>query len=389
MNTRKTLGGVLIVLSLLALAAAAYLFWGCGQPTISPPTRPAPSAPETPLPTFTPYIHPTPVPTLEASLRVACNAAADLALVDARTESEVARGSCTEHRTQEWKSLRSGDYLLRYVSSDLDYRDERPVTLAAGENEKQVLLPGILEIEPAPMNATVEVDGQIYTGRTRLVYLAPQCPFTATVWVLAQGYEPYGIDLRIVAGTANHRSISLQRLPTPVPPPSTASPPGVTAPPPPPATPVWTVEERVALVQQKLYDSANCTRAENGMGPLPYAAELQGLADEMARAWRDYYLANGPNGFDVAPWQQRFQTVGGFAVPETAGLLLYAPDYYIYMGPDSHWETFDMCDPSCRVHGIFWLRKDNLLQASGVTIGLAPWWDGDVLNAALVFAVRW
>lgn len=125
------------------------------------------------------------------------------------------------------------------------------------------------------------------------------------------------------------------------------------------------------------------------MDPLPYVAEWQGLANEMAGAWRDYYLANGPSGFDASPWKQQFQAMGGDAVYETAGLDLYAPDYYVYLGPESRWETFDMCDPDCPAYGMFRIREDNLLQASGVVIGLAPWWDGDVLNAALVLGMKW
>lgn len=388
MNPRNAIGGILLGLGLVALAAAAYLVGGAGRPAAGTPTRPLPSAAATPLPTFTPYIPPTLTPALGASLRITCNASATLALVDARTGQEVVQGACSPAQAQEWAELRPGSYLLRYDSPDLAYQDERPVELAAGTNAKEVLLPGILEIEPVPANAAVEVDGQAYQGATRLTYPAVQCPFTATVYVSAGGYQEDGRLLQVEAGVRHVYVMALQPWPTAIPPHGTAGPtrPPVTAA---PVTPPWTVDERVALVRQKLYEKVNCWRAEAGLEPLPYVSEWQGLANDHARAWLAYFQQYGPNGFDDSAWRQQFQAAGGDAATSGAGLVLYAPDYYINMAPGSRWETFNMCDPACRMYN-YWLdRQPDLLRSSGVVIGMAPWWDGDVLRAAVTIGVRW
>jgi hypothetical protein len=388
MNTKRAVGGILVVVSLLALAAAACLVWDAGRPAEPPPTRPAPSLAATPLPTFAPYAQPSPLPPAAAGLRVTCNGYAELTLVDVRTGAEAARGSCAAEQAQVWVGLRPGSYLLRYESPDLVYHDERAVELAAGDNAKEVLLPGILEIEPLPPQAEVEVDGQFYTGATRLVYPAAQCPFTATVYVAAAGFQEDARLLRVEAGVRHVYVLALEPQPTAVPPPRTAGPTGVpvTAAPPPPA---WTVEERVALVRQKLYESANCIRSENGLSPLPYLSEWQGMADEYARAWLDYFRQYGPTGMDDTYWKQQFWAVGGGAVRETAGLVLYAPDYYINTAPRARWESFDMCDPTCPQYHYFDPWTQDFLQASGMVVGLVPWQDGDMLKAAVVFGVRW
>jgi hypothetical protein len=183
--------------------------------------------------------------------------------------------------------------------------------------------------------------------------------------------------------------MALIPLPTPIPPPPTV-PPSTR----PPTTPLPTTEpfseaERVELVRTKLYEKVNCWRAEGGMGPVPYLYEWQALADEYARAWRDHYLAHGPEGFDSSPWRSQLQAAGGDGVPDTAGLVLYAPDYYSNTAPKAKWETFDMCDPSVPVYGIFAERQFNTRQISGAAVGLASWWNGDIFKAAVVVVVKW
>ncbi len=249
--------------------------------------------------------------------------------------------------------------------------------LLPGPNERDVLFPGIMDVLPVPVNASLEVDGQQYEGAVRLSYPAAQYPYTATVYASAPGYQEDGRILLAEAGVHHIYVMVLQPLPTP--PPRTAAP-----------TPVpWTVEERVALVRQKLYEKANCWRAENGLSPLPYLWEWQALADDMARGWRDYFLAHGPEGFDETPWRQQFRAAGGDAATSGAGLVLYAPDYYTNMVPGTRWETFDMCDPACPKYYYWYDRHADLPRASGVVIGMAPWWEGDILHAAVIIGLKW
>ena len=403
MNSKSALGGILVVGGLLALVAAACLVIEPGppaasptRPTSSPPpvsTAPAPSAAAaTPLPSFTPYAPPTPPPTREARLLVTCNAPVALALLDAHTGAAVAQGDCAPDQEQVWAGLRPGRYTLRYASAALEYTDERPLELSVGDNARELFLPGILVLEPVPAHAELEVDGRFYTGPTRLVYPAVQCPYTATVYVYTPGYQEDGRLLRVEAGVRQVYVLALQPQPTAAPPPAGPTRPPVTAAPPPPATPAppaWTVDERVALVRQKLYEKANCWRAENGLGPLPYVAEWQALADEHARAWLAYFQQYGPTGFDDSAWRQQFQAAGGDAATSGAGLVLYAPDYYANMAPGARWETFDMCDPAGRMYNYWYDRRLDLQQASGVVVGMAPWWDGDILRAAVTIGVKW
>jgi hypothetical protein len=387
MNPRNTIGGVLVVVGLAALAMAAYFVWSSGRPTEVTPT-PLPSAVATPLPTFTPYVPPTLTPPQPASLRVTCNAYATLTLVDRRTGENVAEGSCSGQRAMEWPDLEPGPYVLRASCPDLEVETKQEMNLEAGIAETGLFFPGVLEISAVPADATVEIDGKTYPAPTRVTYPAEQCPYTATVWVQAPGYQDDGRLVPVEAGRKTVRVVSLTPLSTadipsatsrPTHPPATAAPTSVP----------WTVDERVALVRQKLYEGVNCIRADAGLSPLPYVSEWQGLADEYAQAWGDYFRQHGPNGFEDSAWRQQFQATGGDAVTDNAGLALYAPDYYVYLAPQSRWETFRMCDPKCPAYNYFEVRKADLGRASGVVIGLAPWWDGDVLNAAVVLGVRW
>jgi hypothetical protein len=208
------------------------------------------------------------------------------------------------------------------------------------------------------------------------------------VYVAAAGFQEDARLLRVEAGVRHVYVLVLEPQPTAVPPPRTAGPTGVpvTAAPPPPT---WTVEERVALVRQKLYEKVNCWRAEAGLSPLPYLSEWQALADDHARGWLAYFRQYGPNGFDDSAWRQQFQAAGGDAATSGAGLVLFAPDYYPNMVPGARWETFDMCDPACRQYYNWYDRRLDIQRGSGVVIGMAPWWDGDILNAAVTIGIRW
>jgi hypothetical protein len=380
---RKTwilIGSVLALGIVLIVAGSVALFGNRMPAPASTPTStlvvstPSPAA-------WTLSVEPS------SNLLVKCNAPAELRLADTYGK-DIAQGECDPKKPKKFWDLRRGTYILHASNQDLGIDLQQQLTLLEAEQEVAALFPGLLEISPVPTDATVEVDGKAYHGLTRVTYPAEQCPISTTVWVKAAGYEPYGTILVMKAGQAYRQEVVLEVVPTanvpgatprPTPPPVTAT----------PTTPPWTVDERVALVRQKLYESANCTRAANGLSLLPYLSEWQTLADDFARGWRDYYLQNGPTGMDDSSWRQQFQAAGGDAVRETAGLVLYAPDYYIYLAPQGRWESFNMCEPGCPAYNFFEVRESDLLRASGVVIGLAPWWDGEVLNAAVVLGVKW
>jgi len=373
-------GGVIALAMLLGVVLFLSLA-ACGPATAGP--TPAPS----PLPSCTPAPLPSPRPAL-ARLVVSCNAETSLRLRDAYTGEEVHHGICRPLHEAVWSDLQRPAYLLEVSCPELGIEERREVPIYGPEEKVALLFPGILEIEPLPADAEVEVDGTTYHGAVRLTYPPEQCPYTATVWVRAGGYQTYGVDLRIEAGTLRHREIGLQPVPTALPTPrptaQTPRPPAT----PRPTAPTFTVEERVALVRQKLYESFNCIRAENGLPPLPYVIEWQALADDFARGWRDHYLSYGASGFDSSPWRRQFQVVGGDAVPGGAGLPLHAPDHYVGMAPDSRWETFNMCDPNCPQYHYFWERTE-MVRASGVVVGIAAWWDGDILRGSVVIGFKW
>jgi len=386
------IGGLLLTGAVL-IGAGALILWGPWGPRPSPTATTLPTVPTitmTPQATSTTpaAVVATTRPDPKSNLRVTCNAPAELRLTEA-TGQTVATGQCAPQNPQQFSNLRRGTYILHAVNEDLNSDLQQQVNLYQAEQEVAALFPGLLEIDPVPSDATVEVDGTTYRGLTQVTYPAAQCPLTVTVWVLAPGHAPYGVKLRVLAGEAQRRAIALEAMPTPVPPPSATAGPTrhpVTAG---PTTPPFTVEERVVLVRQKLHDSVNCIRTENGLSPLPYLSEWQALADDFARGWRDHFLQYGPIGFDPAPWRQQFQAAGGDAVTDNAGLVLYAPDYYVNTAPLARWESFDMCDSACPMYHYFWERTPDLLRASGVVIGLVPWWDGDVLKASVVIGVQW
>jgi hypothetical protein len=384
---RRIAGGIVLGLGLLLLAAAGWLYLDGCEPAAGSTATPIPRPTATPLPSFTPYVPPTLTPLPPGvALRVTCNAPAALQLVDGAGQ-EVARGNCTPKWALKWQNLPRGPYILHISSAELDLQMERRVDLYREDNETAVLFPGVLEIAPVPASATVEVDGTIYHGLTRLTYPAEQCPISTTVWVEADGYNSYGTILVMQGGKIHRQEVVLEPLPTPVPP--TAVPPHPTPPPAAPTTPPFTVEERVELVRQKLYDSVNCIRAEAGLGPLPFVTEWRPLADDFARGWRDHFTQYGVEGFDSSPWRQQLQAAGGDAVPDWAGLPLYVPDHYFNMASRYRWETFNMCDPNCPMYHYFFEQTSNITQASGVIIGMAPWWDGDILSAAVVIGFKW
>ncbi|MGC8875359.1 MAG: hypothetical protein ACP5SI_13055, partial [Chloroflexia bacterium] len=97
----------------------------------------------------------------------------------------------------------------------------------------------------------------------------------------------------------------------------------------------------------------------------------------------------GTEGFEDTPWRQQFWAAGGDAVPDQAALALYAPDYYIYLGPGTRWEQFDLCDPRNPYYSYFRVRHFDQKPITGVVIGMAPWWDGDILNAAVIIGWKW
>jgi len=383
------IGGVLLAGAALLTAGALAWWWPAGPapvPTAAPTAAAATTPPAAPTTLATAAVTVRPDP--KSSLLITCNAPAALRLADTANR-DVASGQCDRQQPWQVEELRRGTYVLRAVNQDLDVDLQQQISLYQAAQEVAVLFPGLLEIAPLPADATVEIDGTTYQGLTRVTYPAAQCPYTATVWVLANGHAPYGEKINVLAGQAQRREIALQAVPTQAPPTdATARPtrppvtPGATATP-------FSAAERVTLVRQKLYDSVNCIRAENGLPPLPYLAEWQALADDFARGWRDHFLQYGPGGFDPASWRQQFQAAGGDAVTDNAGLVLYAPDYYVNTAPLARWESFDMCDPNCPLYHYFQERTSELLRASGVVVGLVPWWDGDVLKASVVIGVKW
>ncbi len=380
MTRRGRLTGVLLLLGgLLLLATAGWVALDRGRSV--PPT---PTTVLTPWPTFTPYQAPTTAPT-EGTLLVSCNAPADLRLADALGQ-EVGRAQCNPTMQHMFRALRYGRYVLHATGTELGLDLDQAVDVEQAGQELTLLFPGLLEVAPVPAEAQVNVDGQGYQGLTRVSYPAAQCPLTTTFWVNAEGYAPYGTSVMIEAGEVYRQEVALEPLPTA--PPATAGPTRapVTAG---PTTAPFSVEERVELVRQKLYEKVNCWRAEAGLAPLPYLPEWQALADDFATGWRDYFRQYGPNGFDTSPWRQQFQAAGGDAVPDSAAVSLYAPDYYINTAPKTHWDTFNMCDPSCPQYGTFQMRKSDFSRASGVVIGIVPWWDGDILSAAVVIGLKW
>ncbi|MGC8875271.1 MAG: hypothetical protein ACP5SI_12600, partial [Chloroflexia bacterium] len=151
----------------------------------------------------------------------------------------------------------------------------------------------------------------------------------------------------------------------------------------------FTVEERVELVRRKLYQSVNCDRARGGLPPVGYLWEWQELADSYARAWRDHFRQYGTEGFEDTPWRQQFWAAGGDAVPDKASLVLDAPPVYQGLYVQSRWDSFDMCDASTFWYSYFAERHFDQKPITGVVIGMAPWWDGDILNTAVIIAWKW
>lgn len=386
MRRRRRIAGVALLgvgLVLLALAGWLYLA-GCGPTGDASPT-PAPSPTASPRPSFTPFAPPSITPPQGVNLLVRCNVTATLHLNTA-TGEPAAQGDCSPQRPRKFWNLPAGRYSLTATSPDRTLSVQLSLDLFRQDNETIVLFPGVLEVRANPAAATVEVDGVSFHGAATVTYTAAQCPYTATVYLYAPGYFEDGRLLRVEAGKRNIYLLALRPQPT-VPP--TAVPPTrppVTAL---PTTPPWTVEDRVALVRQKLYESVNCIRAEEGLPPIPFVWEWQPLADDFARGWRDHFRAYGVEGFDDSPWRQQFQANGGDAVPDSAGLVLYAPEYYVYAAPRSRWETFNMCDATCPAYNWFQVRKTAINRASGVVIGMSPWWDGDMLKSAVVIGFQW
>lgn len=371
-------GGWRGVVRAVAFGAALLLLSGCGA---------AATVASTPLPTSTVGVEPM-AGYAPARLTVSCNGEAHLRLLDYWTGEEVHHGICRPRHKAVWSDLGRPAYILEARCPELGVETRREVAIYGAAEEVALVFPGMMVIKPVPADAEVEVDKVIYHGPLSLTYAAEDCPYTATVYVRAPGYQEDGRLLRAEAGRKHVYVMALVPLPTPQP---TAPPARPTRPPatPRPTAPTFTVEERVALVRQKLYESVNCMRSENGQAPLPYIGEWQALADDYARAWRDHFIAHGVEGFDPTPWRQQFQAAGGDALRGSAGLPLYAPDYYVYLGPESRWEMFDMCDPSCPMYGILATWEPEVVRASGVVIGLSPWWDGDILNGAMVIGFKW
>jgi hypothetical protein len=397
MERQRIVGWTALGMGILLLLAAGWVFIGGGWP-FGGDGKPggSPMAGLSLAPSFTPYVPPSLTPLPEGvTLRVTCNGSASVRLVDSGSGKEIASDTCIEWKLLEWSGLRPGNYDLFAYSASLDVEMKDRLSLQSSLEEVEILFPGVLAVLPVPDDAEVDVEGEIYEGEVRLSYPAAQCPFTATVWVRAVGYASYGRDVEVRAGRESLHEIALSLLPTSIPPPVVTPHPTPrpttpqTAVTPLPTVAPFTVPERVALVRQKLYEKVNCWRAEGGMEEVPYVYEWQELADEFARAWRDHFLQYGPEGFDTSPWRSQFEAAGGDAVTDRASRELYAPDYYVNLAPATRWESFDMCDSACPAYWAFSERGFDELHISGVVIGMAPWWDGDILNAAVIIAVKW
>ena len=380
-DRRRVTGVLLLALGLLLLGVAGWLYLeGCGPAGPSPMAGLA-TAPPTRASSPAPSARPA-----EVRLRVRCNGEVALRLLDG-SGAEVHHGTCQPNHPALWTDVRAGVYTLEVTSSEVGLEERRQVEAVGVEEEVVVLVPGVLEVQPRPASAEVEIEGKVYRGPIRLTIPGESCPYTATVWVRAAGYQEDGRLIPVRAGRKTVAVLALLPLPTPTPTvePTAVRPARTSL----PTSVPFTVEERVALVRQRLYEKVNCWRAEAGLPPLPYIAEWQALADDFARGWRDHFLRYGVEGFDSSPWRQQFQAAGGDAFPDSAGLALYAPQYYSNTFPRTQWEVFDMCDPSCPLYHYFLERKPEILRASGVVIGLVPWWDWDILQGAAAIGFKW
>jgi hypothetical protein len=94
-------------------------------------------------------------------------------------------------------------------------------------------------------------------------------------------------------------------------------------------------------------------------------------------------------GFEDTGWREQFWAAGGDAVPDNAAMPLYAPEGYVNTAPRTRWESFDMCDRNLHLYWQFWERRFDQKPITGVVIGMAPWWDGDILEAAVVIGWKW
>ncbi len=380
---RRFVGGLAVLGGLLLLSLAGWVYLDRGRSV--PPT---PTGAATPWPTFTPYSAPT-EETVRVTLLITCNAPAELRLNDAVGQA-VATGECRPNVPRKFAGLRPGYYALLASNQQLKATLERDLRLEQPEQKTALLFPGRLEIAPVPIDATVDIDGNLYQGAAWFAFPPEQCPISTTVWVKADGYMPYGTILVINAGELYHQDVILAALPTPLPPPDVTARPTALPVTGAPTEAPWTEEERVELVRGKLYEKVNCWRAEAGLPALPYVSEWQGLANEYAQALLTYFQQHGNvDNFDDSTWRQQFQAAGGDAVTVRAGLVMYAPERYVNTAPKARWESFNVCDPNCPVYNYFQERQPELARASGVVIGMFPWWDGDILKAAIVIGFKW
>lgn len=376
----------------LALVVVVGLLIGGYAVLHTPTPTPAPTVSVTDQPTATevlPTASPAPAsPAPAVGIVVHCNVPARLRLVEHFTGEEIAQGDCDAKKPRSWAEVQRTTYDL-IAHNDALGLDLQQQVAVYGQEEITFTFPGLLEVAPVPADAEVEVDGKFYQGLAQVTFPAEQCPLTATFWVRAVGYTPYGTMVTIEAGQAHRQEVQLEALPTPIPVPDATPRPAQSPALPVPTTAPLSTDERVELVRQRLLEKVNCWRAEAGLGPLPYVSEWQSLADDYARGWLAYFQANGPNGFDDSAWRSQFQAAGGDAVTDNAALVLYAPDSYLNTAPGAQWDTFTMCDPTCPRYRMFMARQEDLARASGVVIGIVPWQDGDLLKAAIVIGVRW
>jgi len=378
-KARRMVAIGVVVVSLGLLGAAGWLAFGKG-PTMLGDVR------ETALPESAPPGGGT-VAT-GVVLEVGCNAPSRVWVEGVGGGEVVRAGRCLPGEGIRWEGLEAGTYRVHGYNHALDVEYTRVVGLFEGEGEVWFTYPGLLVVEPEPEGAEVEVNGRVYRGATRVWIAGEECPYRARIVVRAAGYREYGREVVVKAGEVSRHPIVLEGMVTVVPTAVRVVPTAVRATGMATVVP-FPVEERVELVRRKLYEKVNCWRAQGGMGPVPYLVEWQGLADAYAAAWRDHFRRYGVEGFEDTGWREQFWAAGGDAVPDNAAMPLYAPEGYVNTAPRTRWESFDMCDRNLHLYWQFWERRFDQKPITGVVIGMAPWWDGDILEAAVVIGWKW